>query len=165
MISKCSIKQKVLPYRGEPTRSYHNPNLQKDLVSTRKPSPVKTFADEDMQGRVKEIVAKRQRVANERHDIVAMLARDGLPYEEIAEKTGYKLSSVRRLVRKLRADGEDIPLRQRGRKKNADISGNHIRVVVDPVRMHDRDDRRRRRANLFGQLPCPDRDGNDFVEQ
>ena len=137
MTSKCSIKNTALPYRGEPTRNHHNPALEKDLVTIHRASPVKTFAEEDLRGRVAEIVEKRQMVASERHNVVAMLAREGMPYEEISKKTGYKLSSVRRLVRKLRAEGEDIPLRQRGRKKNADNSGNLVRVIVDPVRMHD----------------------------
>ena len=116
MNSTMRIKRK-LPPAPQPTRSFHNPALEDDLVTIRRASPVKTFAEEDLRGRVAEIVEKRQMVASERHNVVAMLARDGLPYEEIAEKTGYKLSSVRRLVKKLRTEGEDIPLRQRGRKK------------------------------------------------
>ena len=116
MNSTMRIKRK-LPPAPKPTRNHHNPALEKDLVTIHRASPVKTFAEEDLRGRVAEIVEKRQMVASERHNVVAMLARDGLPYEEIAEKTGYKLSSVRRLVRKTRTEGEHIPLRQRGRKK------------------------------------------------
>ena len=117
MTSRCLIKRKALPYRGEPTRNHHNPALEKDLVTIHRASPVKTFAEEDLRGRVAEIVKKRQMVASERHDIVARLAREGMSDEEIAEQTGYKPDSVRRLVGKMRKEGVSIPLRQRGRKK------------------------------------------------
>lgn len=54
--------------------------------------------------------------AERRHDLVLRLARDGLSDAEIAKQTGYKPSSVHRLIAKMRHDGIDIPNRKRGVK-------------------------------------------------
>ena len=59
---------------------------------------------------------RRKKEAYERQMGVVELARQGLSDAEIADRTGYKPESVRRIISKLRREGEDIPLRRKGRK-------------------------------------------------
>lgn len=65
-------------------------------------------------------VAKARAVAEgnaeRRHDMIARLAREGLSDAEISAQTGYKPSSVHRLIGKMRREGVDIPERKRGVK-------------------------------------------------
>ena len=51
-----------------------------------------------------------------RHDEIARLAGEGLSSAAIAEITGYKPDSVRRLISKMRREGKEIPRRKRGKK-------------------------------------------------
>jgi transposase len=50
--------------------------------------------------------------------MIKRLATEGMSDAEIAYRTGYKPESVRRILSKLRREGEDIPLRRKGRKAN-----------------------------------------------
>jgi len=61
--------------------------------------------------------ARRMGNAERRHDVIKSMAMEGCSDEEIAEATGYKPDSVRRLVSKMRREGEDIPERKKGRKR------------------------------------------------
>lgn len=61
--------------------------------------------------------ARREGKAERRHDEVVKLARAGMSDEQIAEETGYKKDSIRRIVNQMRREGVDIPHRKRGRKK------------------------------------------------
>jgi biotin operon repressor len=65
-------------------------------------------------------VAKARAVAEgnaeRRHDMIARLAREGLSDAEISAQTGYKPSSVHRLISKMRKEGINIPERKRGVK-------------------------------------------------
>ena len=61
--------------------------------------------------------ARQTGEAEKRHDVLARLARDGLSDIEIAERTGYKPDSVRRLISKMRREGMEIPERKKGQKK------------------------------------------------
>ena len=56
--------------------------------------------------------------AEKKHDMIKRLAAEGLSDAEIGDRTGYKPESVRRILSKLRREGEDIPLRRKGRKAN-----------------------------------------------
>ena len=47
---------------------------------------------------------------------VLKMATEGVEYSTIAVRTGLKESSVRRMVRALRAEGHSIPERKRGRR-------------------------------------------------
>jgi len=116
---RCSIKNIVLPDAPKPIRVNHNPRLIGEGARIHEIGEViPTFNDEKAR---REIAAKaRARAsgkAEKRHDMIARLARDGLSNAEIAELTGYKPDSVRRLIVKMRKEGVDIPERTRGRKK------------------------------------------------
>lgn len=56
--------------------------------------------------------------AEKKHDMIKRLAAEGMSDEEIAERAGYKPGSVRRILSKLRREGEDIPLRKKGPRKH-----------------------------------------------
>lgn len=59
--------------------------------------------------------SRRKGYENNEKKVLAM-ALLGKPDSEIAARTGYKESSVRRIITKLRSEGHDIPQRERGRK-------------------------------------------------
>ena len=109
---KCSIRNINLPDAPEPTRAAYKP-VKREAVK----SPIATFADR----RVREQVRAKARVrragkAEKRHDEIAKLAQAGMSDEQIAEETGYKKDSIRRIVNQMRREGVDIPHRKRGRK-------------------------------------------------
>lgn len=80
--------------------------------------PIPTFDAETVKSQtIAKARARAAGKAEKRHDLVARLAREGMSYEDIAEKTGYKADSVRRMIGKMRSEGMDIPERKRGRKK------------------------------------------------
>lgn len=56
--------------------------------------------------------------ARRKREMVKNMALAGAEYAEISEATGYKIDSVRRIVRLFREDGVHIPERKRGRKKD-----------------------------------------------
>ena len=72
--------------------------------------------DKASQERARKFQERRKKEAYERQMGVVELARQGLSDAEIADRTGYKPESVRRIISKLRREGEDIPLRRKGRK-------------------------------------------------
>ena len=99
-----------LPEAPEPTRDY-TPAEEPVRV------PIATFADSRVRSRVMaKARARREGKAERRHDEIAKLARAGMSDEQIAEETGYKKDSIRRIVNQMRREGVDIPHRKRGRK-------------------------------------------------
>lgn len=80
-------------------------------------SPIATFADSRVRKQVMaKARARRAGKAERRHEEIAKLAQAGLSDEQIAEETGYKKNSIRRIVNQMRREGVDIPHRKRGRK-------------------------------------------------
>ena len=79
--------------------------------------PIPTFAAETVKSQtIAKARARAAGKAEKRHDIVARLAREGMSDEEIAEQTGYKQDSVRRILSIMRREGKEIPERKRGVK-------------------------------------------------
>ena len=121
MTSKCSIKPiNLRPLPWPATKPHHDPMMWGESVASmhRAEKPIPTFAAETVKSQtIAKARARAAGKAEKRHDIVARLAREGMSDEEIAEQTGYKPDSVRRLIGKMRKEGVSIPLRQRGRKK------------------------------------------------
>lgn len=74
------------------------------------------WADTGTKELVQRVQGRRKTEAQKRQMKVVKLARQGLSDAEIADRTGYKPESVRRILSKLRREGEDIPLRRKGRK-------------------------------------------------
>ena len=119
MTSKCSIKRKLPPAPKTATKTVHDPRIIGDGRYTAfhrpSPSPIDSF------GHSEKAVANSHKAQSEkmlkRQAIVKELARKGASDEEISQASGYALGSVRRLLWKWRQDGEDIPVREKGRKK------------------------------------------------
>lgn len=117
MKSKCLIKNVALPYRGEPTRNYHNPALEDDLVTIRTISPVLDFSNENIRDRVKEVCRQRTEKSERKQERVRELIRQGVPTTEIMKDAGYCRETVNKIIRRMRADGENIPERIKRRPK------------------------------------------------
>lgn len=118
---KCSIKPiNLRPIPWPATKPYHDPMIWGEGVVSmhRVEKPIPTFDAETVKSQtIAKARARAAGKAEKRHDLVARLAREGMSYEDIAEKTGYKADSVRRMIGKMRSEGMDIPERKRGRKK------------------------------------------------
>ena len=96
------------------------PDLKRDYTPAEEPVrvPIATFADSRVRSRVMaKARARREGKAERRHDEVVKPARKGLTDEQIAEATGYRSDSIRRILCKMRKEGAEIPYRKRGRKK------------------------------------------------
>lgn len=111
---KASIKDINLPPVQRPaTKAVHTPIYVKRQIAT--------FGDERVRSRaMAKARARRAGKAEKRHDEIAKLARDGLGDEQIAEITGYRRDSVRKIINNLRKEGVEIPHRKRGKKKCAE---------------------------------------------
>ena len=121
---KCLIRNIALPSAPEPTRARRVvlPEEKRGISLAVENIGDEVRRKEAFRKSMKEtsIVKARAVVegnAERRHDLIARLAQDGLSDAEIADRTGYKPSSVHRLIGKMRKEGIDIPERKRGVKK------------------------------------------------
>lgn len=58
--------------------------------------------------------ARQTGIAEKRHDMVRRLAKEGMSDADIAQRTGYRPESVRKILWRMRKEGLDAP--ERGRK-------------------------------------------------
>lgn len=103
---KCSMRIiRKLPPAPKPTRSYHNPALEDDLVTIRKYSPVPTFADDNVKEHIKDYVSKRKQASQKKQQKAAEMAMQGQTTDAISAETGYCTTVVNRIIRKMRKEG------------------------------------------------------------
>lgn len=118
---KAFIKNINLRPAPKPTKAYRNDWIYGESAGAmhlvNKPPIATLEEDRARRERAAKARGRAEGRAEKRHDMIARLARDGLSDAEIAEQTGYKPDSVRRLIGKMRNEGVDIPERTRGRKK------------------------------------------------
>lgn len=113
------IKRHLPPAPKTATKTVHDPRIIGDgrctVFHRPSPSPIDNF------GHSEKAVANSHKAQNEkmlkRQALVRELARKGASDEEIAKASGYALGSVRRMLWQWRQNGEDIPVREKGRKK------------------------------------------------
>lgn len=103
---KCSMRIiRKLPPAPRPTRDYHNPALEDDLVTIRKYSPVPTFADDNVKEHIKDYARKRKEKSKKKQQKVIEMAKRGQSTEDISAETGYCTDVVNRIIRKMRKEG------------------------------------------------------------
>ena len=116
------IKRELPPTPRPATKPYHSRRVyygEGAFIYEKKrsqiPSHMEIHERKRREGRIK-ATAVRMGNAERRRDMVKRLALEGCSTDQIAEKTGYKPSSVTRMLTRLRHDGEDVPM-MRGRGK------------------------------------------------
>lgn len=72
--------------------------------------------DKASQERARRFQERRKKEAYERQMGVVELARQGLSDAEIAERTGYRTTTVNNIIGEFRRNGVEIPPRKKGRK-------------------------------------------------
>lgn len=117
MTSTMRIKRKLPPVQRPATKPQTHPNLYGEGIWIHEAKPQ---IQSHMELHEKSAAARARQTgkAEKKHDMIARLAAEGMSDAEIADRTGYKPESVRRILSKLRREGEDIPLRRKGRKAN-----------------------------------------------
>jgi DNA-binding NarL/FixJ family response regulator len=111
------IKRKLPPVPRPATKPQIHKNLYGEGIWIHEVKP-QIPSHMDLHEKSAAARARQTGEAEKRHDMLARLARDGLSDIEIAERTGYKPDSVRRLISKMRREGRNIPERKRGQKAN-----------------------------------------------
>lgn len=72
--------------------------------------------DKASQERAMQFQERRKKEAYERQMGVVELAKQGLSDAEIAERTGYRVTTVNNIIGEFRRSGVEIPPRKKGRK-------------------------------------------------
>ena len=119
MTSKCSIKRKLPPAPKTATKTVHDPRYLGDGRFTHIHNPTASPIDDF--GRAERALENAQKTQQEikrkRHELVKKMAMEGASDEEIVKASGYSIGSVRRMLWQWRQEGEDIPKREKGKKK------------------------------------------------
>ena len=119
MTSTMRIKRKLPPVPRPATKPQIHKNLCGEGIWIHEVKP-QIPSHMDLHEKSAAARARQTGKAEKKHDMIARLAAEGMSDAEIADRTGYKPESVRRILSKLRREGEDIPLRRKGRKANDD---------------------------------------------
>lgn len=117
MTSTMRIKRKLPPVPRPATKPQVHKNLCGEGIWIHEVKP-QIPSHMDLHEKSAAARARQTGKAEKKHDMIKRLAAEGLSDAEIAYRTGYKPESVRRILSKLRREGEDIPLRRKGRKAN-----------------------------------------------
>ena len=119
MNSSMKIKRELPPAPKTATKTVHDPRYLGDgrFTHVHKPtaSPIDDFGRSDRA--VENAHKAQQDIKSKRHALVKKMALEGASDEEIVKASGYALGSVRRMLWQWRQEGEDIPKREKGRKK------------------------------------------------
>ena len=115
MLSSMRILRKLPPVPRPATKPQSHPNLYGEGIWIHE-AKEQIQSHMDLHEKASAARARQTGEAEKRHDVLARLARDGLSDVEIAELTGYKPDSVRRLISKMRREGQEIPIRKKGGK-------------------------------------------------
>ena len=115
MTSTMRIKRKLPPVPRPATKPQIHPNLCGEGIWIHEVKP-QIPSHMDLHEKSAAARARQTGIAEKRHDMVRRLAKEGMSDADIAQRTGYRPESVRKILWRMRKEGLDAPERERGRK-------------------------------------------------